>query len=178
VTERTVYFMRCAPSRPRLGLVSEPPPADQRPNVRAATLADVPSLVRFNRAMARETEALTLDPTLLEAGVGAVLADSARGFYLVCELEGRMAGSLMVTPEWSDWRNAWIWWIQSVYVEPECRRRGVYRALHGAVVERAQQAGDVRGVRLYVERENHGAQDTYAALGMSRSRYDLFEVDL
>ena len=69
-------------------------------------------------------------------------------------------------------------WIQSVYVEPECRRRGVYRALHGAVVERAQQAGDVRGVRLYVERENHGAQDTYAALGMSRSRYDLFEVDL
>ena len=146
--------------------------------MRPAAAADVADLVRFNRAMARETEALALDEAVLEAGVRAVLADPARGFYLVAELDGRRAGSLMVTPEWSDWRNAWIWWIQSVFVEAEARRRGVYRALHGAVLTRARESCDVRAVRLYVERENRGAQDTYAALGMSPSRYQLFEVDL
>lgn len=146
------------------------------PDVRRATSADAPTLVRFNREMARESEGLELDPAKLERGVRAALGDPARGFYLMAELDGAPAGCLMVTREWSDWRDGWAWWIQSVYVAHEARRRGVYRALHGKVLELARAAGDVVALRLYVERENLRAQATYRSLGMGESHYLMFEA--
>ena len=145
--------------------------------VRPAGERDLELLVGFNRALARETEGLDLDPDRLRAGVRAVLGDAARGSYLVAEAAGRAVGALLVTREWSDWRAGWFWWIQSVYVEPEHRRRGVYGELHREVAARARRAGDVRGLRLYVDRANAGARATYLALGMAPSHYDLFETE-
>lgn len=132
-----------------------------------------------NVAMAAETEALALDPERVLRGVEAVLRDPGKGFYLVAydAESGAVAGQLMVTYEWSDWRDGMQWWIQSVHVVPAWRRRGVYRALHEAVVARARAAGAV-GVRLYVAGENVGAQRTYVALGMTETHYRLFEQEL
>ena len=146
-------------------------------DIRSATAADVPDLVRWNAAMARETEAKSLDHDVLTAGVVAVLAEPRRGFYLVAERAGVAVGGLMVTFEWSDWRNGDFWWIQSVYVVPAARRRGVFRALHAAVEERAREAGAV-GLRLYVETENARAQATYEGLGMERCHYFMYETPL
>jgi GNAT superfamily N-acetyltransferase len=145
--------------------------------VRAARPEDHALLVEFNRAMARETESLELDLERVSRGVRAALLDPSRGFYLIAEHAGRPAGGLMVTREWSDWRDGWVWWIQSVYVAPHARRRGIYRALHGQVLREARARGDVVGVRLYVDRANRGAQATYAALGMQPSHYLMFETD-
>lgn len=145
--------------------------------VRVARAADHAFLVEANRAMARETEGRELDQGRLAAGVEAALADPVRGSYRVAEIGGRAAGCLMLTREWSDWRNAWIWWIQSVFVAPEFRRRGVYAALHARVLSDARAAGDVVGVRLYVDQGNAGAQRTYSALGMERSHYQMFETE-
>lgn len=135
-------------------------------------------LVRFNAALALETEDLALDPERLRAGVRAVFDDPARGAYLVAELDGRPVGALLVTSEWSDWRAGRMLWIQSVYVEPAARGRGVYRALHERVLADARASADVRGVRLYVERGNRAAQAVYRALGMQASGYVLFEQGL
>lgn len=145
-------------------------------SVRVAALADLDVLVAFNLAMARETEDHDLDPRRLRAGVLGVLRDPERGRYSVAELAGEIVGSLLVTREWSDWRDGWFWWIQSVYVAPASRRRGVYTALHRAVIEAARQASDVCGVRLYVEVANRSAQATYEGLGMRRARYHMYEV--
>lgn len=133
--------------------------------------------------MALETEGKTLDRERLTRGVSAVLEDPSKGFYLVAERaeareeEQAIVGQLLVTFEWSDWRNGTFYWVQSVYVDPSARRRGVYRALYANVIERARHAEGVSGVRLYVERHNRIAQSTYAALGMSRAAYEMFEVD-
>jgi len=142
--------------------------------VRAATRADVDTLAQFNRHLAEETEDKTLDPTTVRNGVEAVFDDPARGFYLVAEREGRIAGSLMVTSEWSDWRNGAFWWLQSVYVRPEDRRRGVYGALHRTVRRRARAGEEVCGLRLYVEQSNEDAQSTYDALGMVEAPYRMY----
>jgi GNAT superfamily N-acetyltransferase len=144
-------------------------------HVRPAIEADLEILVAFNRAMAAETEDLGLDVERLRAGMLRVLRDPDRGRYSVAELDGEVVGALMVTREWSDWRDAWFWWIQSVYVAPGARRRGVYSALHRAVLEQARGAGDVCGVRLYVESANRSAQTTYERLGMHAARYRLYE---
>jgi ribosomal protein S18 acetylase RimI-like enzyme len=144
--------------------------------VRDARPADLDLLAAFNAALAEETEGRRLDAARLRAGVAAALQDPSRGQYRVAELDGRAVGALLVTREWSDWRNGWFWWIQSVYVLPQARRRGVYGALHADVLARAAAAGDVVGVRLYVEHENAGAQRTYERLGMLRSRYVFYEV--
>ncbi len=120
---------------------------------------------------------MTLDEAVVRPGVDAVLADATRGFYLVAEIEGRSAGQLMVTFEWSDWRNGLWWWIQSVYVRSEYRRRGVYSALHQHVSEAAQTAGGVCGLRLYVEQENTTAQRVYESLDMHPTRYHMYEVE-
>ena len=104
--------------------------------------------------------------------------DARRGFYLVAETAGQVVGQLLVTAEWSDWRNAYFWWVQSVYVSPDYRRRGVYRALDSHIRAEARRRGDTCGVRLYVERANHVARQAYTNLGMTRSRYDLYEIDL
>ncbi|MCG3180244.1 MAG: hypothetical protein BIFFINMI_02602 [Phycisphaerae bacterium] len=145
--------------------------------VRPATEADVESLVAFNMAMANETEGRQLDPATLRAGVRAVFDRPQRGFYLIAECDGRTAGGLLITFEWSDWRNADWWWIQSVYVEPAFRRRGIYRAMHRHVQGLARADGGVRGVRLYVECDNASAQDTYRALGMERVNYLMFQAE-
>ena len=142
---------------------------------RVAVAEDAATLAGFNRAMALETESKSLPMETLLPGVEAVLRDPDHGFYVVADSGGEIAGSLLVTFEWSDWRNGRMWWIQSVYVRPAHRRKGVYRALHEAVRERARAAGDVVGIRLYVERENVAAQRTYAALGMSETPYRIYE---
>ena len=127
--------------------------------------------------MAMETEGLALEPGVVRAGVAAVLADDSLGFYLVAEIDGRPAGQLMVTFEWSDWRNGLWWWIQSVYVRAEFRRQGVYSALHRHVAGAAQAADGVCGLRLYVEQENTTAQGVYESLDMHRTRYQIYEVE-
>ena len=146
-------------------------------HIRRAAPADFAFIAESNVAMALETEGLALDAARVRAGVGAALADSALGFYLVAEVDGRLAGQLMVTFEWSDWRNGLWWWIQSVYVRPEFRRRGVYRALHRHVAEAARQTGGVCGIRLYVEQDNAIAQQVYESLDMYRTRYRMYEVE-
>lgn len=140
--------------------------------VRAANISDIEFLVAGNAAMALETEHKTLNHDLLEQGTHEVFADSHRGFYLVAERDGESAGCLLVTYEWSDWRNGDWWWIQSVYVTPAARRQGVFRALYADVERKARTAGAV-GLRLYVERENTRAQQTYAALGMDEEPYKM-----
>lgn len=142
---------------------------------RRATPADADILIDFNREMARETEGKELDPKLITAGVRALLGDEALGFYVVAEIDGRIAGSLMITTEWSDWRNGNFWWIQSVYVKPEYRRQGVYRSLHEFVKQVANEDSTNCGFRLYVESENSVAQETYHSLGMYKTSYRLFE---
>ena len=145
--------------------------------VRRARTGDAQVIARHNAAMAREIEQLDLDEQRLLPGASAVLDDETKGFYLVAEADGQVVGQLMVTYEWSDWRNGVFWWIQSVYVEAAYRRRGVYTRLHGAIVEQAKKAGDVCGIRLYVEENNENAQRSYRRLGMSRTAYDMYEVD-
>lgn len=147
-------------------------------HVRAAHADDLHSLVAFNAAMAAETENKMLDPVELRAGVAVVLAQSARGFYLVAEIDGFVAGCLMVTFEWSDWRNGDWWWLQSVYVVPKYRRSGIFRALYARVEELATARTDVVGLRLYVERDNASAQQTYASLGMREEPYRLYRKPL
>ncbi len=146
-------------------------------NIRKATPADAGFIVESNVAMSLETEGLALDEGLVRPGVAAALTDGALGFYLVAEIDGRPAGQLMVTYEWSDWRNGLFWWIQSVYVRPEFRRRGVYRALHRHAADAAQAAGGVCGLRLYVEQDNAVAQQVYESLEMRRTRYLMYEVE-
>ncbi len=146
------------------------------PTIRRATPADAPVLVAFNAAIAWETEHKRLDPAVLAAGVGAVLADPARGFYTVAERGGEVVGQMMITYEWSDWRNGWFWWIQSVYVAEIARREGVFRALYRAIEQRAAADPSVIGLRLYFESDNARAQATYRALGMSDTAYGMMEV--
>ena len=150
---------------------------DAAVQVRRATRADIPRLCEFQQNMARETEGKSLDADVLAAGIGAVFDSPLKGFYIVAEAADEVAGSLLLTYEWSDWRAATFLWIQSVYVDAAWRRRGVYRALHSHVVDMAEAREDVCGVRLYVERENTVAQQTYDSLGMTRSHYDMFEID-
>jgi ribosomal protein S18 acetylase RimI-like enzyme len=143
--------------------------------VRRATPADAPHLVEYNRRMALETEGKALDPAVLAAGVAAVLADPHKGAYYVAADRADLVGQLMLTWEWSDWRNAWVWWIQSVYVRADWRRRGVFGALYAHVYEAARREPQVVGLRLYVERDNRAAQATYQKLGMREANYLLFE---
>jgi GNAT superfamily N-acetyltransferase len=141
-------------------------------SIRAAERADIPFLVECNAAMASETEHKMLDRDVLTRGTQAVFDDPRRGFYLVAELEGERAGCLLITYEWSDWRNGVWWWFQSVYVAKAARRTGVFRALYADVERRARAAGAV-GMRLYVERDNERAQQTYASLGMDEEPYKM-----
>ena len=145
--------------------------------VRLATLDDHDALVEGNCAMALETEDLQLDPEIVRKGVRAVLEGKQAGAYYVIEGDGGVVAQLMITFEWSDWRNGVWWWIQSVYVLPGERRHGVYRTLYARARKLAAAAGDVRGFRLYVERDNQAAQAVYRALGMNESGYRMYEVE-
>jgi GNAT superfamily N-acetyltransferase len=151
--------------------------------IRPARTADLDSLVTFSAAMALETEGRKLDLERLRRGTAAVLDSPARGFYLVAEVPAdarrpaQVVGQLLITYEWSDWRNATFWWIQSVYVDPSHRRRGVYRRMHESVIEQARARGGICGVRLYVERENKTAHATYLEVGLNKAPYDVYEDD-
>jgi GNAT superfamily N-acetyltransferase len=142
--------------------------------IRPAVRADVPALVEFNRAMALETESKQLDLAVLGRGVGGVFDDPRRGFYLVATDGDAVVGGLMVTYEWSDWRDGDWWWIQSVFVRSTHRRLGVYSQLHREVERLARAAGAV-GIRLYVEWDNRSAQQTYRTLGMDQAHYHMFQ---
>jgi len=151
--------------------------ASDRILIRRAKPSDVAIIARFNAAMGTETEGILLDRKRLNRGVRAILNDPRRGFYLLAELYGKVVGQMMITREWSDWRNGYFWWIQSVYVQPAYRKRGVYRALHESVVALGRRRKNVCGIRLYVDRHNTMAQKVYKKLGMKRSNYDMFEED-
>ena len=162
---------------PRLPMPTDPP------TIRIATIDDAPALAEFNRSIAMETENLSLIPAVVLSGVKAVFETPARGFYVVAEARAdsranshqTLVAALMVTTEWSDWRDGEFWWIQSVYVARPWRRRGLYRLLYNHVKRLAEQDRNVCGFRLYVERENRVAQQTYATLGMVETRYKVFE---
>src|SRR5919204_1727741 len=143
--------------------------------IRLARRRDAPVLVAFNRAMALETEAKVLFPAVIGAGVRRLLARPASGFYVVAERNRQVIGALLVTKEWSDWRNGDFWWIQSVYVRPDCRGRGVYGRLYRFVQRLAARRRSVVGFRLYVDRDNRRARATYRGLGMEETRYLVFE---
>lgn len=142
--------------------------------IREATLADLDFVVRAQLAMAAESEELELDLATVQAGVRGVLDRPDRGFYLVAEVDGRARGCMLVLSEWSDWRNREVWWLHSVYVVPEARREGLFRALHAHVSELGKQRG-AAGLRLYVDRRNDRAKAVYRALGMTDEHYELFE---
>ena len=142
---------------------------------RGANESDATAIVEFQLAMAMETEGMRLDRAVCSAGIAAVFDDPAKGRYFVAELDGKIVGSLMITFEWSDWRNGNVWWIQSVYVVPENRGVGIFGGLYRHVQELAQQDSSVRGLRLYVDKRNIRAQEVYARLGMNGEHYQVFE---
>ena len=144
--------------------------------IRDATPADLEFIVAANTALAAETEGQTLDPTLLRAGVQAVLADPSLGRYYMAELDGQFLGQLMTTSEWSDWRNGLFLWIQSVYVMPAHRGNGVFRALFDHLATVAREDSRICGIRLYVDRGNEKAKSVYGRLGLHRSNYGVMEV--
>lgn len=145
--------------------------------IRLATGADRDAIVAANVAMARETEQKELDEATVAAGVAGQLANPARGLYYVAEADGRIVGQLALTWEWSDWRNGTFWWIQSVYVAPDCRGAGIFKMLYHHVLDEAHRREGVCGIRLYVDKTNHDALAVYRRLGMEVTHYDLLEVD-
>ena len=145
--------------------------------IRQATPADTTIIADFNARIASETERRKLDPARVNAGVAALLCDAAKGVYFLAEVEGHIVGQLLITNEWSDWRNGNFWWIQSVYVEKEFRGQGIFRALFEHVQKLAKQRKDVCGLRLYMDSANATARKTYERLGMKRTDYEVFEMD-
>ncbi|QQR89752.1 MAG: GNAT family N-acetyltransferase [Myxococcales bacterium] len=143
--------------------------------VRDGCIKDAEVITTFQQRMAWVTEGKSLDAETVSTGVRTVFNNPEFGCYLVAEIDGEVVGSLLITQEWSDWRNGLFWWIQSVYVDENVRRRGVYRAMHEEARKRAKAAGNVVGIRLYVERENTIAQQSYMQLGMKPTHYDVYE---
>ena len=146
--------------------------------IRQAGLADREVIADFNVRLAEESEGLHLEPACVQAGVNAVLNDPAKGTYYVADVNGAVAGQTMITYEWSDWRNGNLWWIQSVYVKPEFRGQGVFRRLFDHVRALASRQKDVPALRLYVHEDNARAHRSYEKLGMSRTQYEVFELEL
>ncbi len=143
--------------------------------VRFAEKQDAPILIHFNRAMALETEQKELLPEVISKGVERLFTNPEHGFYVVAECNKRIVGSLMITTEWSDWRNRMFWWIQSVYVLPEERRKGIYTRLYQFIQESASNNPDICGFRLYVEKNNLLAKNAYSTLGMNPTQYEIYE---
>ena len=143
--------------------------------LRSARPEDADTIAGFNVAMALETEGKALDPQITAHGVNALLSDPGKGCYWVAEADGRVVGQLMITYEWSDWRNGVVWWIQSVYIHADHRRQGVFRRLYEHVRQQVEDDPEACGIRLYVEKDNRRAQATYEALGMSGDKYLVME---
>ena len=142
--------------------------------IRKANPLDAASIIDFQLKMAWETEKMKLNRETVTRGVNAVFDDRSKGEYFVAETDGQIIASLLITYEWSDWRNCNVWWFQSVYVVPEFRRQGVFRKMYNHIKQLAEEQ-DIAGLRLYVETKNSGAQKTYEALGMSSEHYSFFE---
>ena len=145
--------------------------------IRKGRPGDAKIIADFNTRLAWETEGMKLDAPTILRGVQAALRDKAKGTYFVVEVEGKVVGQLLITFEWSDWRNGNFWWIQSVYVAAEHRQNGIFRALFGYVEKLARTRKDSCGLRLYVEHNNHRAQQTYRRLGMRQTHYQVFETE-
>ena len=142
---------------------------------RQAGAADIETIASFQCRLAAESENLTLDPGTVRKGVQAVVDDPNRGRYWLAEVDGQTVACLMILHEWSDWRNAAVWWIHSLYVLPEFRRRGVLKALYGRLRSLVEADPSLRGLRLYVEKDNRTAMAAYEALGMDGRHYKLYE---
>jgi ribosomal protein S18 acetylase RimI-like enzyme len=144
--------------------------------IRKALPADAEAIADFQLKMARETENIDLDRSIVEKGVAAVFSDDVKGAYYVAEVDGSVVSSLLTTYEWSDWRNGRVLWIQSVYVSEKYRRRGIYRQMYEHIKTLVQQdETDFRGIRLYVDKTNSHAQQVYAKLGMVNHHYEMYE---
>ncbi len=143
--------------------------------IRKGTVDDLDTIVNFNYNLAYETENTSLNREILKQGVAALLSDSTKGVYWIYESEGKAIGQLMITTEWSDWRNGEFWWIQSVYIHKEHRRKGLFKALFEHVKSMAVNDSTVCGIRLYVEKENEYAKQTYQAMNMKETHYLLYE---
>lgn len=146
--------------------------------IRKAILTDAAVIAGFNVKLAEESEHLRLDLDTVTQGVTALLKDPTKGVYFLAEDESQVAGQLLITYEWSDWRNGLFWWIQSVYVKQDCRGRGIFKSLFEHVQHLARDEGDVCGLRLYVEQENETARRTYFKLGFEQKNYHVFECGI
>jgi GNAT superfamily N-acetyltransferase len=146
--------------------------------VRAATISDAETIIEFNRRLAEESEGVKLDAAILGPGVRAVLTDASKGRYFVAEENGEVIGQLMITYEWSDWRNGWIWWLQSVYVRADARGKGIFRATFEHALKQAELEENVVMVRLYVEKDNRTAQATYLRLAFEEMHFHLYQRKL
>jgi len=143
--------------------------------IRRATFDDIPVLVDFQKRLAKESEGVTLDEKVLTRGLTAMMADPSRGFYNVAMYNGEVAGCHMITFEWSDWRNGMVWWLQSVYVKEEYRKKGIFRAMYNNVIKTIQNDAHILGLRLYVDKTNDHAMNIYKAMGMNGEHYTVYE---
>jgi len=143
--------------------------------IRRAGPPDAPIIIDFNRRLAQESEGRALDVAVLAPGVESALADPGKAIYFLALRDGEVVGQTMITFEWSDWRNGWLWWIQSVYVRPDFRHQGIFRALFDYIRQAAEHEPGVVGLRLYVEQGNTRAQDVYARLGLESTGYFVLE---
>lgn len=145
--------------------------------IRKGKIEDIEAIVEYNWRLAYETENMELNKERLTKGVEAALSDEAKGIYFVYVIENKVVGQMMITKEWSDWRNGEFWWIQSVYVHNEYRRQRIYRALFEHVKALAEADNNICGLRLYVEKENEIAKHTYKTMGMEETYYLLYEIE-
>jgi len=143
--------------------------------IKKAIAADIETIVAFQKAMAMETENLQLDGETVRKGVKAVLDDQSKGCYYVCEVKGKVVASLLITYEWSDWRNATVYWLQSVYVKQEFRRQGIFNSMYNFIRDQVNTNPDVVGIRLYVDKSNRRALNVYENAGMNGAHYATYE---
>lgn len=144
--------------------------------IREGRHEDIATIVEYNFNLAKETEHIELNLDKLYKGVQRIIEDRSKGIYFIYEEDGKVLGQLMVTKEWSDWRNGEFWWIQSVYVHKEHRQKGIFKSLYKHVENMVLENGELCGLRLYVEKENYTAQNTYHSLGMDETYYKLYEM--
>jgi GNAT superfamily N-acetyltransferase len=142
--------------------------------IRKAIKSDAGKIIAFQKSMAWETEKITLPGDKIRDGINAVFEDPLKGQYWVAEMEGEVVASLLITFEWSDWRNTYVWWFQSVYVMPQYRQKGIFRSMYSFIRDEAV-THDIAGLRLYVESNNIPARKTYEAVGMSYEHYTMYE---
>lgn len=145
--------------------------------IRKAKIEDLKTMVKFNYNLAKQTEDKELDLEILTKGVNAMINDSTKGQYYVYEINNKVVGQIMYTYEWSDWRNGTFLWVQSVYVDEEYRRNGIFKSLYNHVKQICDSEDGIVGIRLYVEKENFNAKATYKSLGMSQCNYHMYEYE-